>query len=131
MVGCLILSHGQIAQAFVDACKKISGDADNLYTLKCDGLAPKALLEKIENLIETEDLKDGLFILVSLRGGSYWNAAARLAQKYDKIEIISGLNLSQVLSFITKKNKYSFEKLAEVLYQDGLRGITRFKLRQG
>ena len=131
MIGCLILSHGQIAQAFLGACKRISGDTERLYTIECDGLAPKALLEKIENLIETENLKDGLFILVSLRGGSYWNAAAKLALKYDKIELISGLNLSQVLSFITKKNKYSFEKLAEVLYQDGLRGIARFKLREG
>ncbi len=127
MVSCLVISHGQIAQASLDAAKQITGDCSDLYSLACDCVTPKALYKKIAHLIESENLKDGLFILVSLRGGSCWNAAAKVAKEYDKVELISGLNLSIVLSFITKREHYSFEELAEVLLKDGVRGISRLK----
>ncbi len=128
MTTCLAISHGQIAQAFLDAAKQITGECD-IYSLNCDRDTPKALYDKITHLIESENLKGGLFILVSLRGGSCWNAAAKAAKKYEKVELISGLNLSIVLSFITKREHFGFKELAEVLLKDGVRGISRLKLK--
>ena len=125
MIACLVITHGQIAQASLDAAKQITGDCTGLYSLDCDCVTPQALHDKITHLIESENLKDGLFILVSLRGGSCWNAAAKVAKEYDKVELISGLNLSIVLSFITKRGHYDFEELAEILLKDGIRGISR------
>lgn len=127
MVSCLVISHGNIAQAFVDASKHIVGECEHLYTLNCEELSPKQLQQKIAHLIESKELKDGLFILVSLKGGSCWNAAVRVAKEFDKVELISGLNLSIILSFITKGEKYGFEELGEILRNDGIRGISRFK----
>ncbi len=125
MISCLVLSHGKVAEAHVEACGRILGECNNLYTLGCDDLTPKALCENITHLIETRNLKDGLFIFVSLRGGSCWNAAARVAREYDKVELISGLNLPLVLSFVSKNAKYSFEDLGDVLMHDANRGIAR------
>ena len=129
MVSCLVISHGQIAQVFLDAAKQITGECGELYSLDCDRDTPKALYDKITHLIESENLKAGLFILVSLRGGSCWNAAAKVAKEYEMVELISGLNLSIVLSFITKREHYGFDELAEVLLEDSVRGISRFKLK--
>ena len=129
MVSCLVISHGQIAQVFLDAAKQITGECGHLYSLDCDRDTPKALYDKITHLIESENLKGGLFILVSLRGGSCWNAAAKVAKEYEMVELISGLNLSIVLSFITKREHYGFEELAEVLLKDGVRGMSRLKLK--
>ncbi|TDI84717.1 MAG: PTS sugar transporter subunit IIA [Caldithrix sp.] len=125
MTTCLAISHGQIAQAFLEAAKQITGECSDIYSLNCDGGTPRALYDKITHLIESENLKDGLFILVSLRGGSCWNAAAKVAKEYEKVELISGLNLSIVLSFITKREHCGFKELAEVLLKDGVRGISR------
>jgi len=69
MPTCLAISHGQIAQAFLDAAKQITGECSDIYSLNCDRDTPKGLYDKITHLIESENLKDGLFILVSLRGG--------------------------------------------------------------
>jgi mannose/fructose/sorbose-specific phosphotransferase system IIA component len=126
MVACIVLSHGKVAQALVDASKKIIGECSHLYAVSCEGLNPKTLYEEVTRLIESEDLNDGLFIVVGLRGGSCWNVAAKVVQNREKVELISGLNLPMVLSFITKRNQYSFEELGEVLMRDGIRGISKF-----
>ncbi len=125
MVSCLVISHGNIAQSYLEACKHIIGECENLFTLDSHALAPKALYQNIIHLIETHNIKEGLYILVSLKGGSCWNVAAKIAKEYDKVELISGLNLSILLSFITKCNQYSFHQLGEILLKDGIRGISK------
>ncbi|RMF64346.1 MAG: PTS sugar transporter subunit IIA [Calditrichaeota bacterium] len=125
MVGCLLITHGQIGRALVEACEQITGEVRNVFTLSCNGLTPEAIYQQITHLIEENDLKDGLFILVGLRGGSCWNAGARVVHEYDNVELISGLNLSILLSFLTKADKYPFHKLGEVMKDDGQRGIFR------
>jgi mannose/fructose/sorbose-specific phosphotransferase system IIA component len=125
MVGCIVLSHGQVAQALLDACKQILGECDNVYALNCKGLNPKGIYDNITHLIESKNLRDGLFILVSLRGGSCWNAACKILKEREKVQLISGLNLSIILSFVTKSKECSFEELGEILVRDGIRGITR------
>ncbi|MFQ5674671.1 MAG: PTS sugar transporter subunit IIA [bacterium] len=127
MTTCLVLSHGRIARAFLEAAKQITGKTDALYAVDCSGFTPQSLHQEIVNLIESKNLKDGLFIFVSLRGGSYWNAAARISKEYEKVQLISGLNLCLVLSFITKKDDYSFEELGNILLRDAVRGITSLK----
>ncbi|MFQ5648566.1 MAG: PTS sugar transporter subunit IIA [bacterium] len=127
MVGCLVISHGKIADAVVEASRRIAGECEQLFTMDCEDLAPKEIYEQIAHLIESKNLKDGLFVLVALKGGSFWHAAARIAHECDRVEVISGFNLSTVLSFITKRNQYTFEQLAEVLVTDAVRGISRFK----
>jgi len=128
MVGCLVISHGRIAQAFIDACKQITGNNECLYSIDCNQLTPKALYREIADLIEREKLHDGLLILVCLRGGSCWNVAAKIANEYPNVEVMSGLNLSFLLSFITKKEKYPFHQLKDIVFQDGFRGMTRMEL---
>lgn len=118
-----------MAQALLDACKQIIGECNNVYALSCRGLTPKGIYDNITHLIESKNLKDGLFIFVSLRGGSCWNAASRILRERGKVELISGLNLSIILSFVTKSKQYSFEELGEVLVRDGMRGITRLTFR--
>jgi len=125
MVGCLVVGHGNVAQAMVDACNQIAGTRDGIYTLSCDEVSPKQLHSEITALIESEDLHDGLFILVGLHGGSYWNAAVRVSREYPNVEVLSGLNLSMLLSFITKREKHSVPELAELLEHDGIRAIRR------
>lgn len=125
MLSCLVLSHGKVAEAHAEACARILGECNHLFTLGCDDLTPKALYENITHLIETRNLKDGLFVFVSLRGGSCWNAAVRVAREYDKVELISGLNLPLILSFVSKNARYSFEDFGDVLMHDANRGITR------
>ncbi len=125
MIGCLLLSHGSVAQALLDASRKIVGEWPNVYAFDCDQVAANLLYEKIARLIESENLQDGLFILVCLRGGTCWNVAARISRDFQKVAVISGVNLSILLSFITKHTKFDFNELAAVLIEDGRRAISQ------
>lgn len=129
MFGCLILSHGFLAEASLEASKQIVGECKNLYSINCHDMTPESLYKEIISLLESENLNEGLFILVSLRGGSCWNAAAKIVMEYKNVKLISGLNLSMVLSFVTKQNQYSFEELTNILMNDAVRGIVDFKRR--
>ncbi|MFQ5707398.1 MAG: PTS sugar transporter subunit IIA [bacterium] len=122
---CLILSHGNVAISLVNAVKQILGECENLYAIDCADLSPQALFEKICRLIEMEKLRNGLFILVGLKGGSCWNVASRVVKEKPKIEVISGVNLPMVLAFVSKKDQYPLEEFGEVLVRDGMRGIAR------
>lgn len=127
MIGCLLLSHGKLAEAYLDAAIRIVGEREGLYAINCEDLAPEALYERVAHLIQSERFEDGLFILVGLRGGSCWNVGARIARDYPRVELLSGVNLAMLLSFLSKRNQYRFEELATVLINDGARGIARLK----
>ncbi|NIR49790.1 PTS sugar transporter subunit IIA [candidate division KSB1 bacterium] len=127
MIGCLILSHGDVAQAYLDAVRQIIGECEHVYAMNCQHLTPKLLYDEIAHLLDSKDLEDGLFIFVSLRGGTCWNVAARIANQYGKVEVLSGINLSIVLSFVSKRDHYRFEEFGEVLLADGMRAISRSK----
>ena len=129
MAGCLIISHGQIARAYIDVCRQMVGTADSLFTLDCSKLTAKDLYKEMLRLLEKEKLSDGLIILVSLRGGSCWNVAVKISKQYPNVEVISGLNLPLILSFLTKKDKYKFSELKEIVYKDGIRGINRIDIQ--
>lgn len=130
MPDCLLLSHGRVAKSLIEACEQILGECPHMYAIDCASLTPSALYEQIQNLIERENLRDGLFILVGLRGGSLWNAGCRVVRNWPQTEIISGLNLPMVLSFATKKDRYSFNELGDVLVHDGKNGISRLRAEQ-
>ena len=125
MVGCLLLSHGSISHALLEASRKIVGESSNVFAMDCDHLTTQLLYENIAHLIESENLKDGLFILVCLRGGTCWNVATRIARDFQRVVVMSGVNLSLVLSFITKHDKFRFDELTNVLLEDGRRGISK------
>ena len=127
MIACLILSHGQIGETVSEACKRITGKGEDIFTIPCEGQTPKVLYDEIVNLISSKKLTDGLFIFVSLKGGSCWNTAARIVKDFDRVELISGLSLPILISFVSKRNQYRFEDLGEILTTDAVRGINRMR----
>jgi len=122
MFNCLVITHGGIAQAVIDAASRITGEMEGIHTFSCDGLRLRDMRERILDVADT--ISDGLFILVCVRGGSVWNAAVSVANEKDDVEVISGLNLAMLLSFITKREQLTFSKLKEALLEDGRRGVS-------
>ncbi|RMD88063.1 MAG: hypothetical protein D6813_12695 [Calditrichaeota bacterium] len=122
----IILSHGPLAEAMVEACKCIIGEIDHLYALRCDDCSRDSLYEQLTHLVTSSEARDGVFIFVGLKGGSCWNVAARVVHEHDRVELISGVNISLILSFLMKRDRFRFENLGEILINDAFRGITRY-----
>ena len=120
MIEGLIIGHRNIGEAVMNVLESISGSSKNMSFLSNDGLSTAELVHKI-NTVSKKARENGLFIFVDIYGGSCWQAA-KMAD-FKKKHIITGFNLPALISFINKRDKFSFDELTEVLENDAKRGI--------
>ena len=126
MIGGIILTHGPIAQALIKAAEEILGSINYLYGFSTTNLALEMIYEKIDEIFTEDDWPAESLILVSLKGGSCWNAAVTMKKKYQHVEVVSGVNLNMILSFLTKRKDQQLQELATLVKEDGLRGIDKY-----
>ena len=126
MIGGIILSHGNIASATLAAAENIIGDIDNICTLSTEDFSLKSIIIKLEQILSEKKWDQGVIIMVSLKGGTCWNAAVAVARKLPDIQVVSGVNLTMVLSFIYKRDSFTLSELSATIYNDAKTGIDRF-----
>jgi len=121
----IIVTHAQLAAAFVAAVAQIAGPQDELSAVSNAGLSNEQLLQKLREL-----MADGLptVIFTDFLGGSAYAVARQLveagrSQEKAHCAAVTGVNLPMLLSFVTKRNKLPFAELIETLRNDGHRGI--------
>jgi mannose/fructose-specific phosphotransferase system component IIA len=117
----IIVGHQDIGDAFLRALNSISGSIEHISFISNNGLSTRDIVKKIKDT-GNGCKDDGIIIFVDIFGGSCWRAA-KLAQ-LSQCHILTGLNLPMLLSFINKRNSFSFVELPSVLELDGKRGIT-------
>ena len=129
MIGGIVLTHGQIGAALIDAAASILGEIDNISALSTANLSFLDINAKLNQVIATQNKKCGTIVMVSLKGGSCWNSALALARQLPKIEVVSGVNLTMLISFLSKRDRFSLSELATIVKEDGIRGIDRFTIK--
>ena len=129
MTGLILLTHGTLGRALYLTSCQILGDQENVEVVSSGELSPAEIFQRIESIVEgPENRSDGVFILVDLKGGNTWNVACKVAYNRPWVQVISGANLTMLLSFFTKRETQSPDQLAETLVQDAHRGIDRFQI---
>ncbi len=123
MISGILLTHGPIATAIAKAAGSILGKVDKIVTVSTSGFSLNGLVEKLEELIIAEKLDQGIIFMTSLKGGTCWNAAVAIARKFDRVEIVSGVNLNMFISFVTKRSQFDLSELADIIMRDAIRGI--------
>ncbi len=124
MVAGILVTHGPVADALIQAAAGILGPLEHVSGLSVTGLSLTAIQSRLRSLVQGYVERDGVLIMASLRGGSCWNAAARVAHDLPNVRVVSGVNLPMLLSFVMKRNQLSLPELAETIANDGVRGIT-------
>jgi PTS system mannose-specific IIA component len=97
MIGLVIVTHGQLAKAFVEALEHVVGPRDNIRAI---GIYPKDNIdqrrEEILKTVEEVDRGEGVIILTDLFGGTPSNLALS-ALGIKCIEVIAGINLPMLV----------------------------------
>ena len=125
MIGLLLICHGGLAQAFLEAATRIVGDVECAYVVTNDGKTPAGVEDEVRAALASMSETEGIVIMTDLVGSSCWRAGmARLRDPGLQASVFSGVNLGMVLSFCQKRKTMDFRQLSEAMAEDGRRGIT-------
>lgn len=125
MIGGIVLTHGHIGAALINAAESILGEIDNIHALSTKDLSLLDINTKLKQIVSAESWEAGTIIMASLMGGSCWNSGVGLARQLPNIEVISGVNLTMLISFLSKRDRYSLPELVEIIQKDTIKGIKR------
>lgn len=97
MIGLILVTHGRLADQFVEAMEHVVGPQDGIVTV-CIG--PNDDMEQrradIADAIQSVDSGSGVIILTDLFGGTPSNLAISLLET-GRVEVIAGINLPMLI----------------------------------
>jgi mannose/fructose/sorbose-specific phosphotransferase system IIA component len=125
LVGLVIVSHGNLSTALLDAARLIAGELGGIATVSLtekDSL--ESSIERVADAMEEVEAGDGVLVLVDLFGGTPFNAGARLALERDNgVKVISGVNLPMLVELAVQRHGLTLEQLVDLAYDAGVGGI--------
>lgn len=125
MIGIVIVTHGQLGNALIDAAEFILDvKPDNLVSVSID-LEKNAdkLREIISKAIESVNDKKGILILTDMFGGTPSNLSYSFLEE-GKVEVISGVNLPILIKAINARKDMELGDLAINLEVFGKKSIS-------
>ncbi len=114
MIGVVLVTHGRLAQEFIEALEHVVGPQKNMAAV-CIG--PEDDMERrrreiVERVAEA-DQGDGVVLLTDMFGGTPSNLAISVLDQ-GRVEVIAGVNLPMLIKLASLRNS---EPLASVVAQ--------------
>ena len=124
MIGMILVTHGKLAEHFIDAMEHVVGRQEGVATI-CIGPNDDMELRRkdIADAIEKVDDGDGAIILTDLFGGTPSNLAISLLDK-GRVEVIAGINLPMLIRLAGARKKNDLLKTAMAARDAGRNYIT-------
>lgn len=124
MIGMILVTHGRLAEHFVDAMEHVVGLQEAVATI-CIG--PNDDMEKrrkeIARAIKQVDDGSGVIILTDLFGGTPSNLAISLLDA-GHVEVIAGINLPMLIRLAGARKNMDVVSAVEAAQQAGRNYIT-------
>lgn len=124
MIGMILVTHGNLAEEFVNAMVHVVGDQSSVATI-CIG--PNDDMERrrseIAEAIVAVDSGDGVIILTDLFGGTPSNLAISLMEA-GRVEVIAGINLPMLIRLAKARECMSVREAAVAARDAGRNYIT-------
>jgi PTS system mannose-specific IIA component len=123
MVGILIVTHGDLAEALISTGELILGE---LKMTRGISIWPKESKEEVKDRIQKEVTKvdngDGVVILTDILGGTPTNQSLPLAET-EKVEVVTGVNISMLLALSCYREGKSVKEICCLAKKAGRRSI--------
>ena len=104
----LIVTHGKLAEEFVNSAKMIIGKVSDLFFVNfLKDMTPETLENKISEFIIDDS---NIVIFTDLFGGTCLNVTSKFINK-NNIEVISGVNMPILLEVLLAKDIMEFDEL--------------------
>jgi PTS system mannose-specific IIA component len=127
MIGCVILTHGDLCFALKDTLEGIMGKQEGFSAISNCGLGKEELFSALDKRVNQKADGDGIIIFVDMFGTSCWQTAkkvvAQAGQDGQKNAIITGVNLPMLVKFFSLRASLPLEELVPLVKQEGEKGI--------
>jgi len=123
MIGCVILTHGDLCFGLKNTLEGMMGKQEGLLVISNLGLGKDQLSSKLKKVITEERFKEGAVIFVDLFGSSCWQISKDVASQNKNVAVVAGVNLPMLVKFFGKRETLSFEKLVSLVKEEGGKGI--------
>lgn len=127
MIGCVILTHGDLCFGLKDTLEGIMGKQEGLSVISNAGLGREELTSALRKKINQKSFDDGVVLFVDMFGTSCWQTAKKVASGMSgdkgKIAVITGVNLPMLTKFFTWRASFPLNQLVPLVKQEGEKGI--------
>jgi PTS system mannose-specific IIA component len=123
MIGCVILTHGDLAPALKNTLEGMMGKQKGFLVISNLGLGKDQLSSKLKKAINEKRFKEGVVIFVDLFGSSCWKLSKEIVSQDKNVAVVCGVNLPMLVKFFTKRESLPFEKLVSLVKEEGEKGI--------
>jgi PTS system mannose-specific IIA component len=124
MIGVVIVTHQELAEALVGVVDFILGRQEGLTALSLDPAAPpEALRKEIKKAVAQVNNGGGVLILTDMLGGTPSNLSLAFLQE-GKVEVVTGVNLPMLMKLAGLRQSKNLAEVALALKQSGQAGIT-------
>ena len=124
MIGMILVTHGRLAEEFVQAMEHVVGEQPDVATI-CIGPNDdmEARRAEIAAAVREVDAGQGVIILPDLFGGTPSNLAISLMKK-GKVEVIAGINLPMLIRLAKARGCMGLEQAVTAARDAGRNYIT-------
>ncbi len=124
MIGVLIVTHKDLAEALLAAADLILGKQEGTLALSLDPYAPpEAARQQIQQGLAQVNNGVGVIILTDMLGGTPSNLSLSFLQE-GKVEVVTGVNLPMLMKLAQLRQENDLAEVARVLKQSGQKGIS-------
>ena len=123
MIGLVLVTHGRLAEEFVDALEHIVGRQEDMLSV-CIGADDRMETRRVDiaDAVKRADSGAGVIILTDMFGGTPSNLAISLME-LGRIEVVAGLNLPMLVKLARVRKDYNLEKAAAAAQDAGRKYI--------
>ncbi len=124
MIGILIVTHKELAEALMSVWDLILGRTEGVQAVSLDpNDPPEVSRQKIQRGLNQINNGIGVIILTDMLGGTPSNLALPFL-KEGKVEVLTGVNLPMLMKLPQIRQKTDLREAALALKQSGQKGIT-------
>ena len=123
MVGLLLVSHGRIAESFLEVSLEIVGPVKGVQVVSlAEPIDEEKVMEDIQKARKEIDQGDGILILTDMFGGTPANLCFSLLED-PMVQVLTGMNLPMILQILSSRKDASLAELAGIAMRCGRENI--------
>jgi PTS system mannose-specific IIA component len=123
MVGAVVVTHGKLAEALVEAAEAITGKIDKVRTVTVTSAdSTDGIRGVVSAAVKEADSGKGVVVFTDMFGGTPTNIALSLMNA-GKVEVITGVNLPMIIKFVGHRSDKPLHELAAMLREYGQKSI--------